>query len=169
MFRMSRETDYGIVLLARIAGETGREPVTARDLAFDSRLTLPMVSKILKRLARARLLSSQRGVKGGYRLARPASEISVADIIAALDGPIALTICIEQTPGECAHETLCSVRHNWQVINRRVMETLSAISLAEMTDTVHPGPTIAPGSSPLRWRSEPLGSLSPGSAGKKTE
>jgi FeS assembly SUF system regulator len=166
---MSREADYGIVLLARIAAGTGRDPVTARDLAHESRLTLPMVGKILKRLARAHLLSSQRGVRGGYRLARPASEISVADVIAALDGPISLTVCIEHAPGECDRETLCSVRHNWQIINRRVMDTLSSISLAEMTDTVHPGPRATPISSPLRWRSASPASPAPVSTGKETE
>ena len=144
MLRLSREADYGIVLMSRIARDTddtaleesGREPITTRDLAEESRITLPMVSKILKRLTRQGLLQSQRGAKGGYGLARPASAISVAEIIIAIEGPIGLTVCVDHIPGECDRESLCMVRDNFHLINQRVFETLSRISLTEMSGTL---------------------------------
>lgn len=99
MFRVSRETDYGIVLLTQLARRRSPAPFTARDLAENAGLSLPMVSKILKRLARAGILTSFRGVRGGYDLARSADDISVADIVDALEGPIGLMPCIEAVPG----------------------------------------------------------------------
>ena len=87
-----------------------------------------MASKILKGLARAGLLVSHRGAKGGYGLARPAHAISVADIIVALEGPIALTACIEHGPGECEIEALCPARANWQRINDAIREALEGIT-----------------------------------------
>ncbi len=95
------------------------------------RLPLPTVSKILKLLAREGLLASHRGVKGGYSLAPPAEEISMAEIIAALEGPIAITECIERR-ARLLHEPLCPVRGNWQRINEAVRTALDGISLAEM-------------------------------------
>jgi Rrf2 family protein len=95
-----------------------------------------MASKILKGLAHAGLLVSHRGVKGGYGLARPAHQISVADVIVALEGPIALTACIEHAPGECDIEALCPARANWQRINRAIREALEGITLMEMAHTV---------------------------------
>jgi FeS assembly SUF system regulator len=93
----------------------------------------PTVSKILKILARAELLSSHRGVKGGYTLDRAPERITMTEIIGALDGPIAITECIDDTPGECSQESFCPVRGNWQRINLAIRRALDQISLAEMT------------------------------------
>ena len=98
MIRMTKQTDYGFVLLTRLAAEPERV-VNAPDLAAETRLPLPMVSKILKLLARRGLLRSHRGVKGGYALARRPAEIHAAEILRALEGPVALTVCIDGTPG----------------------------------------------------------------------
>ena len=95
-----------------------------------------MASKILKALARAGLLTSHRGAKGGYGLARPAEAISVADVISALDGPIALTACIEDGPGGCEIEALCPARTNWHRINDAIRDALDEISMAEMAQTI---------------------------------
>jgi Rrf2 family protein len=97
-----------------------------------------MASKILKALARAGLLTSHRGAKGGYGLARPAEAISVADVISALDGPIALTACIEDGPGGCEIEALCPARANWQRINDAIRAALDDISMAEMAQAIPP-------------------------------
>ncbi len=132
MIRMTKQADYGIVLLARMAEEPERQ-VTAAEAAAATQLPAPTVSKILKALARAGLLDSLRGVKGGYRLARPAEEINVADIISALDGPIAITECIDDTPGECSQEPSCAIRGHWQRINDAIRGALEGITLAEMT------------------------------------
>jgi FeS assembly SUF system regulator len=132
MIRMTKQTDYGFVLLSRMAAEPLRV-VNAPDLAEECRLPLPMVSKILKMLGRANLVRSQRGVKGGYSLARLPAEISADQIVRALEGPVALTVCIDGSPGECDLEPYCSVRGHWQRINVAVEGALARISLAELT------------------------------------
>ena len=130
MIRITKQTDYGIVLLTHLAAEPERQ-YNAPDLAAEAHLPLPMVSKILKLLARESLLVSHRGVNGGYSLARRPEAISMAEIIAALEGPIALTECIS-VEGDCFHEPLCPVRSNWRRINQAVRTALEGITLAEM-------------------------------------
>jgi FeS assembly SUF system regulator len=135
MLRITKQSDYGIVLMTLFAGD-GRERVhSTRDLARLAKLPLPTVSKILKALARAGLLGSHRGVKGGYRLARDPAEISVEEIIRALEGPIAITECVEAM-SDCEIEGSCPVRTNWQRINDSVRDALAAIRLSEMTSGV---------------------------------
>lgn len=131
MIRITKQTDYGIVLLTHLAGQPERQ-VNAPELAAETQLPLPMVSKILKLLVREGLLLSHRGVKGGYSLARLPGEITMAEIIASLEGPIAITECIEVS-SDCSHEQLCPVRSNWQRINAAVRGALEGITLAEMT------------------------------------
>ena len=132
MLRMTKQADYGIVLMTFLATRSERL-FAAPELAAETRLPLPTVSKILKLLAREGLLASHRGVKGGYSLARDPHEISVKEMISALDGPIAFTECIEDSPGVCSQESVCRLRGNWQRINQAVRAALEAISLAELT------------------------------------
>ena len=122
MFRIARMTDYGFVLLTRMAVQPERS-YNARDLAAETRLPVPTVSKILKTLVRAGLLSSQRGVQGGYTLSKRPQDISVADVIMTLEGPVAITRC-GHGPGHCRLEACCPVGPNWQRINRAVLGTL---------------------------------------------
>ncbi len=133
MLRMTKQADYGIVLMTYLASRTSRR-FAAPELAAETRLPLPTVSKILKLLAREGLLESHRGVKGGYSLARSPDQITVAAMISALDGPIAFTECIEDTPGVCSQESICRLRANWQLINQAVRQALASISLAELTN-----------------------------------
>ena len=165
MIRLGKLTDYGLVLLtymarahtpatattavlpqptpdrrffgAQVAGEPGRGEAlhTARDLAAESRLPLPTVSKILKQLLQSGLLVSCRGIKGGYRLAREPREISVSEIITALEGPIALTECNTNFAGVCDLEQCCPIKENQRVINQVVRGALEKLSLA---DLIHP-------------------------------
>lgn len=107
-------------------------PLTARDLSERVRLPLPTVSKVLKVLTRDGLLVSLRGAKGGYRLARPPAEISVAAIIGALEGPIAITECVSEEQGVCGQESLCTIRANWLLINQAVQGALDKITLDRM-------------------------------------
>jgi FeS assembly SUF system regulator len=130
MFRMTKLTDYGIVILTHFANHDDRVAHTARELAQETRLPLPTVGKLLKQLSRGGLLVSHRGTKGGYTLVRPPQEITVSSIIAALEGPVSITEC--NTPGMCEHERFCSVRPNWQVINRTILAALEGLTLAEM-------------------------------------
>jgi FeS assembly SUF system regulator len=135
LIRLSKLADYGIVIMTNLARQPGRQH-NAPEVAAQSHIPLPMASKILKSLARAGLLASHRGVKGGYGLARPAAAISVAEVIAALDGPIAVTACIEDGPGGCEIEALCPARANWHRINDAIRTALDGISMAEMAQAI---------------------------------
>ena len=132
MLRMTKQADYGIVLMTYLASHPNQR-FAAPELAATTQLPLPTVSKILKLLGREGLLESHRGVKGGYSLARDPERITVAVMISVLDGPIAVTECIEDTPGECSQESVCRLRANWQRINQAVRQALECISLAELT------------------------------------
>lgn len=131
MIRMTKQTDYGFVLLAELA-RCGERKTNAPELAAATRLPQPMVAKILKLLARAGLVQSLRGVRGGYRLMRDPREIDAAEIVRALEGPVALTVCIEGTPGECVHEHYCSVRGYWDKVNRAIEQALRGVTLADL-------------------------------------
>jgi FeS assembly SUF system regulator len=140
MIRMSRLTDYGIMLLTWMAREPGRPMHNARELAADAHLPLPTVRKILKHLAHHGILEAHRGVKGGFSLARRPQEVSVADVLGALEGPLGLTDCTAHS-GDCRLEPVCIVRSNWKKINRVVLDALRRVSLAEMAQ---PLPAAAP-------------------------
>ncbi len=135
MIRLSRLSDYGIVILTRLAREPGRA-LPASTLAGTTSVSTAMTGKVLKLLTRAELLTSLRGAHGGYALARPATAITVAEVIEALDGPIALTSCVDPTTGECGIERLCPARANWQRINRAIRDALAGISLADMAQAI---------------------------------
>lgn len=133
MIRLSRLADYGVALMTQIA--TARRSVhSAQTLAVSLGLPMPTVSKLLAALARGGLLEAIRGAKGGYRLARPAGAISVGEIVSAVDGPIALTQCIERGPGACEVEFICPTRRGWHAINDGVRRAFAAVSLAELVD-----------------------------------
>ncbi|MGA2262772.1 MAG: SUF system Fe-S cluster assembly regulator [Acidobacteriota bacterium] len=132
MLRVTKLADYGIVILTHLAGQ-GNATSNARDLAQEARLPLPVVSKILKLLAKDGLLESHRGIKGGYGLARKPEQITVSEIIRALEGPIAVTECTDRIHGDCGLETGCPVRTNWHLINQAIQQALEKITLAEMT------------------------------------
>jgi FeS assembly SUF system regulator len=132
VLRITKQADYGIVLLTRMAGDPDRL-YTANEMAAEAGLPHPIVSKVLKLLVRGGLLSSHRGVKGGYTLDRTAEEITVFDIVTVLERPIAITECIDDSPSECSQEPHCPVRGNWQRINRAIQLALEDITLADMT------------------------------------
>ena len=136
MLRVTKLADYGIVMLTYFASHSGSTH-NARDIAGVVRLPLPVVSKILKALARDGLLTSQRGTKGGYGLSRRPEEITIADIIRALEGPIAVTECTDSVNGDCGLEMRCPVRTNWHRINQAIYQALERITLAEMTQPIH--------------------------------
>ena len=144
MIRVSRLGDYAIVLMAAIARSASGRAATARELADVTRVPTPTVSKILKTLAREGLLLSQRGKSGGYTLAREAKDISVAQIISAIEGPIALTECLAGQPSVCALQTGCPCRTNWNRINRAVLEALDKVRLDTMVPPEHGHPSAPP-------------------------
>ena len=131
MIRLSKLADYAVVMLTHMAAREGEVYTTAR-LAERSAVPEPTAAKILKLLVRGGVLTSQRGSGGGYELVRPASQITVSEIIVALDGPIALAACVDGSEDHCGVETLCSMRGNWNRVNRAIRDALDNISLAEM-------------------------------------
>lgn len=131
MIKLNRITDYAVVVLAQMAREPARL-VTAPQLSQDSALPPPTVSKLLKELARAGVLVSHRGVNGGYTLARPPEEISVLEVVGALEGPVALTSCVEEAEEDCSVESLCPMRGNWNKVNAAIRGALSSVTLADM-------------------------------------
>lgn len=130
MLRISRLTDYATVLLAALAGEPQRVR-TAAALAEQTRIAAPTVSKLLKQLQRAGLVSSMRGLHGGYQLSRPATQISAAAILNALEGPVALTDC-SAGHGNCDIEETCRVGRVWQRLNLAIRRALYEVSLAQL-------------------------------------
>ncbi|MEP7185666.1 MAG: SUF system Fe-S cluster assembly regulator [Rhodanobacter sp.] len=130
MLRVSRLTDYATVVMTCIAAHPATVLSTGQ-IADETRLEFPTVSKLLKALSHASLVESFRGVNGGYRLARPASDISLAEIVEALEGPIGMTEC-SVAQGQCDRESECGVRGSWQKINTVLDSALRAVSLAEM-------------------------------------
>ena len=145
MIRMTRLTDYGIMLLTLFARDAKHSMKSARDLAQEAKLPLPTVSKILKLLARHGLLEAHRGVRGGFTLSRKPDAITMAEVIGALEGPIGVTDCCAP-PSDCGIEKSCIVKSNWLKINKVVLEALGRITLAEMT---HP---ITLDTAPVEWK-----------------
>lgn len=142
MLRISRLTDYATVLLATLAGEPERVR-TATALAEQTHIAAPTVSKLLKQLQRAGLVISTRGLHGGYQLARPATQISAAAILDALEGPVALTDCAAGY-GNCEIEENCRVSRVWQRLNLAMRRALYDVSLAQLAGLDAP-PARLPG------------------------
>jgi FeS assembly SUF system regulator len=130
MLRMGKLTDYGTVLLGILASDPGTRQ-TAAQLATGSGIAAPTVSKLLKQLQRAGLVTSERGLHGGYCLARSPHDISAAAILDALEGPMALTTC-STDHGQCGIEGNCRVGSAWQRVNQAIHQSLQAITLSEL-------------------------------------
>lgn len=141
MIRMSKLTDYAIVILAHLARST--ETLTAHELAERSRVPLPTVSKLAKELSKAGLVVSHRGRNGGYGLARPAELISVAEIVEALEGPIALTECATGK-GDCGIEDTCLARASWDPVSRAIETALRNLPLSSIAPFRAGEPAPAP-------------------------
>jgi FeS assembly SUF system regulator len=135
MLRLSKLTDYATVILSHMAKQSVQVH-SAMGIATETGITLPTVSKILKLLVNAKVLGSVRGINGGYTLARTPDKISVAEIISALEGPIALTECSISHEG-CEQASGCGISGNWSLINQAICNALEAISLADMIKPTH--------------------------------
>jgi FeS assembly SUF system regulator len=133
MLRLSNLADYGVVVMtaAARAAETAAAPLSASQVSTLTGIPAPTVAKLMGQLGRAGLLTSQRGVAGGFALARPAARVSLADIVEAIDGPIALTHCGNSDAG-CDLSHACAVRPHWAPVNRAVKAALSQVSLADL-------------------------------------
>ena len=136
MLRIGKMTDYAILLMVELQSVRA-QLVSAHALAERVHLEVPTVSKVLKLLSRAGLISSVRGSNGGYTLSRPGQGINMAEIIAAIEGPIAMTEC-SIDDGLCTQESHCTTRGNWQRISLAVASALEQVSLADMAQPIHP-------------------------------
>jgi len=130
MLRLSRLTDYATVILSYMA-EKSKETLTAQEVSEATGISLPTVSKILKKLVKAHVLTSLRGAKGGYHLTRPPEKITVAAVINALEGPIALTEC-SSSKTSCEQAKGCHIQGRWNLINQRIFNALESVTLADM-------------------------------------
>ncbi len=134
MLRIGKLTDYAMLIMSQMA----KQPyavMSATLLAEKLHLTTPTVSKILKILCEASLVSSVRGADGGYHLARAANEITVADVVAAMEGKIAMTECCDRT-NLCVIDSLCTMRENWQKINKIVHSLLARFTILDMAEPI---------------------------------
>ena len=135
MLRLSKLTDYAVVVLTRLAsdGATPSGPVqTAFSLAGETGIAEPTVAKVLKALAQVGLVEGVRGPRGGYRLTKPLASVPLSEVIAAIDGPIALTACVDGGTGMCEAEGICPVRGRWDPVNEAIRRALSGITLADL-------------------------------------
>jgi FeS assembly SUF system regulator len=137
MVKLGKLTDYGLVIMTCMARGQSSSMRTARDLAAESKLPLSTVSKLLKELHRSGLLVSHRGIKGGYLLAREPHDISVIEMIAAIEGPMALTECSSEVTGLCNLEPCCPIKTNTQTINQAVRGVLERITLSDLLQPMH--------------------------------
>ena len=137
MVRLGKLTDYGLVLMSCIARSQGLSLHSASDLARESGLPVSTVRKLLKGLQHSGLLQSQRGTRGGYILSREPQDITVIDIIAALEGPFALTECSSDKVGLCKLESNCPISKNQQIINQAVRQALGTITLSDLIRPMH--------------------------------
>jgi FeS assembly SUF system regulator len=156
MLRISKLTDYGTMVLACLASRPELRQ-TATAVADHTRLGLPTVSKLLKSLHRAGLVTSTRGAHGGYQLARAATRITAADIIDAIEGPVAITEC-SGDHSACDLERVCSTGSAWQHVNTAIRRSLEQISLAQLSGQ----------EAVATWRPELAGTLRAGSVGRGT-
>lgn len=140
MLRISKLTDYGTVVLAHLAGTPGAV-CSAADVAEATGIGLPTVSKLLKSLGRAGLVTSTRGANGGYRLARDPMQISAANVIDALEGPVSITEC-SASDSQCDYEQVCNVGGAWQRINIAIRHALDEVTLLDLLRANSPVPTF---------------------------
>ena len=142
MIRITRMTDYAIVILTQFVLHPDPKVHNAKDIAAFAHVPQPTVAKILKSLSKSGLLDSHRGVKGGYRLARAAEEISVAEIVDSMEGEIAITECSVHADNSCELESWCPITSNWKHINELVRTALQDVTLADLAQTQRRSPLV---------------------------
>ncbi|USG63206.1 SUF system Fe-S cluster assembly regulator [Sneathiella marina] len=131
MIKLSKMTDYGVVIMSEMARMPGRV-MTAPDISLHTGLTVPTAAKILRVLAKGKMLVSHRGAHGGYELTAQPAEISIADIVRAMEGPLAVTSCVDESEEDCSVEECCPMRGGWEKINRALNAALEEVTLADM-------------------------------------
>lgn len=132
MLKLGKLTDYAVALTVQLSRENARASHSASHLAEKTGLPEPTVAKVLKKLSQSKIVESVRGASGGYRLARTPAEISICDVIEAMDGPIAITSCIDENDQTCSTGAQCPTRGKWAPVNMAIRKALRAVSIADM-------------------------------------
>jgi len=141
--RLSHLADYAVVLMTAAARRPAASRLSATELSADTGVPLPTTQKLMGQLAASGLLSSVRGAGGGFALARPASEISLADIVEAVEGPIALTMCSDSNNHECILDAHCRVKPHMGVVGNAVRGALGAVTLEVLSGPASAGRGLA--------------------------
>jgi FeS assembly SUF system regulator len=131
MIRLSNLADYAVVIMTALAARAP-EKLNAADVAGLTGVPQATAAKVMGHLARAGLLESHRGIGGGFALAKAPEAICVADMIEAVDGPIALTNCIDHGPGDCSLTAICGMKPHWQIMNDAVRGAFEGVTLAQL-------------------------------------
>ena len=158
MLRLNRMTDYAILVLGALAHRHG-ETLASGRLAEVTDLAQPTVAKVLKMLLAAELVETQRGVRGGYRLMKISARISLVDIVEAMEGPIAVTDCIDGAREPCMASNCCCMRKHWKHINLAIRKALMDVTLEDLINPAQLFPM--PGTSPLTEDDRRLASQQP--------
>src|SRR3954454_21774702 len=130
--RLSHLADYAVVLMTAAARRPAGARLSATELAADTGVPLPTTQKLMGQLAACGLLSSARGASGGFALSKPAADISLADIVEAGEGPIAMTMCSDGVNHECALDAHCKIKPHMGIVGNAVRGALGAVSLTEL-------------------------------------
>lgn len=140
MFKVNKLTDYATVVLVDMAASEAVRPSQA--ISEHTGIPLPTVAKLMKHLVKSGLVVSHRGVRGGYSLSRPADQMTIADVIEAVEGPIALTSCVDTSDEQCCYEPSCPASGKWNRVNLAVTTALRTLTLAEMIDDLQGAPPL---------------------------
>lgn len=132
MLRLNKLTDYAVVMLCHMGMDNGYVYTVAK-LAQGSGVPQPTAAKLMKQLLHSGLVSSQRGAAGGYVLMRPLTQIAISEVITAMEGPIALTACVDGAEDICTSMALCPIKGNWNKVNQAIKSALDSVSLADVT------------------------------------
>ncbi len=150
MLRLSKKSDYALLAMRHLAANSDRGAVSSRELAEAYNIPAELLAKVLQKLVRGRLLESHQGIRGGYALARPATNVSVADVIQAVDGPLTVTACSE-TDHSCDQYSKCNIRDPLWRIKDRILAALAATSVAELvTEVPTPVSNVVTGAVPMQ-------------------
>jgi FeS assembly SUF system regulator len=150
MLRLSKKADYALMAMRHLVATEAQPATSAREIAELYDIPVELLAKVLQRLVRKGLLVSHQGIRGGYHLARPAADVSVADVIQAIDGPLTMTACSTQDE-QCDQYSKCNVRDPLWRIKDRIVSTLATISVLEMAQDEAAAPVPAGVPQALTW------------------
>ncbi|MFQ5877801.1 MAG: RrF2 family transcriptional regulator [Acidobacteriota bacterium] len=132
MIRLSKRTDYGLIAIRRLSSMPGGAFLSAREIAAEYRIPPALMAKLLQRLARRGLVASHHGTKGGYQIARPVAEISLWEVIEAIEGPICLIECQDPDKGHCPQGSTCTVQRPLLQVQRKIARVLEGTTLGDL-------------------------------------